>query len=89
MNDLKTSLLLPDGVLVILAGYSINNHSSNHHIYSDIKEFHTKFRTLPDVEVISAQTKLRLYTEGNKLDSPFRSDYHRRRLAVNNLLARQ
>ena len=79
----------PDYILVILAGNSISNDTTNEEIYAGARAFYARLReSFPDSKIIATQAEKRFYKPGNKWDCPTEIEYTKRRNQFNGFLAR-
>ena len=77
----------PDYILVILAGNSISNNTTNEEIHSSARAFYNRLReSFPDSKMIATQAEKRFYKPGNRWNCPTETEYTRRRDQFNRFL---
>ena len=76
-----------DIIVVILAGNSITESVTNSQIYTSSRLFYRRLRNqFPAAKIVSAQVEPRFYKAGNKWGCPVGTEFHKRRVAINNFL---
>ena len=76
-----------DIIVVILAGNSITESVTNSQIYISSRLFYRRLRNqFPAAKIVSAQVEPRFYKAGNKWGCPVGTEFHKRRIAINNFL---
>ena len=79
----------PDYILVILAGNSISDNTTNEEIHNSARSFYNRLReSFPDSKIIATQAEKRFYKAGNKWKCPTETEYDRRRNQINRFLSK-